>query len=110
VHAEPERGFVLTLLFLFLFSCSSSRLISLVSTHQIKSQNILLVGYESSTHDKLSTAKVADFGTVRADDRNKSDMLRTSAQTHAFTQRVVGTTPYMPAEVRAPAFPLFVDK
>jgi hypothetical protein len=61
----------------------------------------LLVGYESNELDKISIAKVADFGTVRADDRNKSDVLHTSAQTHAFTQRVVGTTPYMPAEVRS---------
>jgi hypothetical protein len=94
-------------LFLFLLSLAPPFFLFRLSTHQIKSQNILLVGYESSTHDKLSTAKVADFGTVRADDRNKSDMLRTSAQTHAFTQRVVGTTPYMPAEVRESACIIF---
>jgi hypothetical protein len=63
----------------------------------------LLVGYASNELDKTSTAKVADFGTVRADDsdKNKNGVFRTTAKTHASTQRVVGTTPYMPAEVRS---------
>jgi hypothetical protein len=69
---------------------------------KIKSQNILLAGYKGSKLDEFSTAKVADFGTVRADDRNAKGILRTTAKTHASTNMVVGTTPYMPPEVRAP--------
>ena len=48
--------------------------------------------------DDGSVAKVADFGTVRVDTRNTDGKLRTSAQTHASTARIVGTKPYMPNE------------
>ena len=64
----------------------------------VKSQNVLLLGFETDTLDDESVAKVADFGTVRVDTRNTDGKLRTSAQTHASTARVVGTKPYMPNE------------
>jgi hypothetical protein len=64
----------------------------------IKSQNILLTGYKSNLLDTISMAKVADFGTVRTDDRNKNGIYSTRDKTHASTNMVVGTTPYMPAE------------
>jgi hypothetical protein len=63
----------------------------------VKSDNVLLSGFEADSLDSRQLCKVADFGTVRADDRNNGGMLRTSAKTHAVTNAVVGTTPYMPA-------------
>jgi hypothetical protein len=83
------------------FSLIPPSFFSFLSSHQIKSQNVLLVGYKSNELDKISTAKVADFGTVRADDRNTKGILQTTAKTHASTKMVVGTTPYMPQEVRS---------
>jgi hypothetical protein len=46
--------------------------------------------------------QVADFGTVRADDRHgAADGLETRAlKTHAQTQMIVGTGPYMPPECK----------
>jgi serine/threonine protein kinase len=64
----------------------------------IKSQNILLSGFETGSLDDISTAKVADFGTARIDDRNLDGKVHTSDPTHAHTRQVIGTTPYMPAE------------
>ena len=47
-------------------------------------------------------AKIADFGIARTDDRDPHpDLAHTEghvAKTHAITQRVVGTGPYMPQE------------
>ena len=59
----------------------------------------MLVGFESSESDDKSTAKLADFGTVRAWKR-EDERLRTTVKTHASTENVVGTSPYMPAEYR----------
>eukprot|EP00935_MAST-01C_sp_MAST-1C-sp1_P002794 g2794.t1 len=64
----------------------------------IKSSNILIVGYSSAALDHESVAKVSDFGTVREDDRNRDATMRTSAKTHASTKQIVGTSPYMPNE------------
>lgn len=50
----------------------------------------------------LGATKVADFGTVRADNRAKvNDSMETCAanlMTHAQTNMVIGTGPYMPTE------------
>ena len=72
---------------------------------------MLLNRYETDEPDELSIAKVADFGTVRADNRgdrasNLSVVLSTTnaendQKTHASTQNIVGTSPYIPNEVRA---------
>jgi serine/threonine protein kinase len=64
----------------------------------VKSANILLGGFKTNRFDDVSVAKLADFGTVRADDSNKEGVLRTSMATHSWTTRVVGTGPYMPQE------------
>jgi hypothetical protein len=68
----------------------------------VKSQNVLLNGFASSDLDTTAShAKVADFGTARADDHNKGESLAASglsSNTHAFTKMVVGTTAYMPVE------------
>jgi serine/threonine protein kinase len=47
-----------------------------------------------------SIAKLADFGTVREDDReqNLSANDAVTRVTHAQTMLVVGTQPYMPSE------------
>jgi serine/threonine protein kinase len=64
----------------------------------IKSGNILLTGFQASCLND-SHVKVADFGTVRADERN-GGTTHTSGyeQTHGLTKMAVGTTPYMPTE------------
>jgi hypothetical protein len=56
---------------------------------------VLLSGFKTNSIDEVSFAKVADFGTARADDTHTDDKLRTSAKTHAITRTVVGSTPYM---------------
>ena len=64
----------------------------------IKTQNILLNGFDTNQPDSHSVAKVADFGTVREDTRNNDGKLRTSQQTHASTRNIVGTSPYIAPE------------
>jgi serine/threonine protein kinase len=45
------------------------------------------------------TAKVSDFGTTRVNlEQIARTTLRTTANTHAVTRQVCGTTPYMPSE------------
>jgi serine/threonine protein kinase len=64
----------------------------------VKCQNVLLNGFEEE-HDPESVAKIADFGTVRADDRHKMrEHQQGTPITHAVTRAVVGTAPYMPPE------------
>jgi serine/threonine protein kinase len=70
-------------------------------SRDIKSQNILLTGFASNKLDGQSCAKVADFGTVRADNRGTTGTLSTKVKTHASTQTVVGTLPYMVSILRA---------
>ena len=64
----------------------------------VKSQNVLLLGFEGDELDGESVAKLADFGTVREDTRNSDGRLRTSQQTHASTANVIGTRPYIAPE------------
>lgn len=65
----------------------------------IKTQNVLLNAFDGSEVTDASVAKVADFGTVRADDTKRDDgVLQTSVKTHAFTKRIIGTSPYIPNE------------
>ena len=68
----------------------------------IKSANVLLAGFDTNQPDDESVAKVGDFGTARADDRDRYDAesghMLTQAKTHASTKQIVGTSPYMPAE------------
>ena len=70
------------------------------SEHQ--SQNILVSGFKTDQIDDESVAKVADFGIARTDDRDPhADLKHTEdyvAKTHAITERVIGTGPYMPPE------------
>jgi serine/threonine protein kinase len=63
----------------------------------VKSQNILLSGFQTDSLDDESHAKVADFGTAREDDHD-TVFLTSGKKTHASTKAVVGTTPYMPTE------------
>jgi serine/threonine protein kinase len=77
----------------------------------IKTSNILLNGFKTSTLHPDCIAKVSDFGTVRAFDQSASvsTPLRQLPQnatfsvdiTHAnLTENVVGTYPYMPNECK----------
>jgi serine/threonine protein kinase len=70
--------------------------------YSCKSSNVLLNGFETDRPDSKSVAKVADFGTVRTDDRDRYDpndgTLLTSVKTHAYTKSIVGTSPYIPPE------------
>jgi serine/threonine protein kinase len=76
-------------------SCSFSHAFS---SRDIKTQNVLLNGFDTDEPDGVSVAKVADFGTVREDTRNSDGMLRTSVQTHASTRNIIGTSPYIAPE------------
>jgi serine/threonine protein kinase len=74
----------------------------------VKTQNVLLArehcgGSDTDGNDWLANTKVADFGTVREDKREKVDStLDTEVvgnfRTHGVTQNIVGTLPYMPIE------------
>jgi hypothetical protein len=66
----------------------------------IKSANVLLNGFSSDYFQRGCVAKLADFGTARiASTRpSLSGSKRVHKQTHQITQRVVGTSPYMPSE------------
>jgi hypothetical protein len=75
----------------------------------IKTSNVLLNGFETSTTYPSCIAKISDFGTARAFDQHVSvsTPLRQLPQnatfsvdiTHAnLTETVVGTYPYMPSE------------
>jgi hypothetical protein len=56
---------------------------------------LLLRGFDTDVADFDAKCKVADFGTVRADAGYDDGKIHTSGKTHASTNQVVGTTPYM---------------
>jgi serine/threonine protein kinase len=67
----------------------------------VKTQNVLLA--REHCNDWVANTKVADFGTVREDVREKVNTgLATDAtgnlKSHGVTQHIIGTLPYMPAE------------
>jgi hypothetical protein len=67
----------------------------------VKSQNVLLL-HDNCT-DWVANTKLADFGTVREDKREKNNSevatdVTGNQKSHGITKHIIGTRPYMPGE------------